>query len=164
MKTIIYGKYNFFQIYKTEDEVYSLSQGYEKPLEVYKLKFKNSPKVFQSSSFSNPNAFKIDLFTYSTPYKTSNAVLLYPKDYNPSVKYPMIVKVYEDTSKSILSPSVADLRSGDGCNVNHYVKARGVVYSSIANRHSTSRQDVIFSLLEASVKTALTRAYLIKIN
>jgi len=158
LKTIIYGQYNFFRFIKTEDEVYGLSQGYEKPLEVYKLKFKNSPKVFQSSSFSNPNAFKIDLFTYSTPYKTSNAVLLYPKDFNPSVKYPMIVKVYEDTSKSILSPSVADLRSGDGFNVHHYVR-QGYFVLLPQLQYATQQVAERYILsLEASVKTALTRA------
>lgn len=157
-KTIIYGQYNFFRFIKTENEVYGLSQCYEKPLEVYKLKYKNSSKIYQSPSFSNPNSFKMDLFTYSTPYKTSNAVLLYPKDYNPNVKYPMIVKVYEDTSKSILSPSVADLRSGDGFNEHHYVRQGYFVLLPQLQYASQEVAERYLLSLEASVKTALARA------
>lgn len=155
---IIYGAYNFFRFIKTENEVYGLSQCYEKPLEIYKMGSKVASKIYQSPSFSNPNSFKIDLFTYSTPYKTSNAVLLYPKDYNPNVKYPMIVKVYEDTSKSILSPSVADLRSGDGFNEHHYVRQGYFVLLPQLQYASQEVAERYILSLEASVKTALTRA------
>jgi dipeptidyl aminopeptidase/acylaminoacyl peptidase len=120
---VIYGDYNFFNVLTGENFTFAVSKKYQKPLEIYDLKFHKADKRFidvDTLSTYDPS-LKMDLLHYSYKSKKSNIVLLYPKDYDPTKKYPMIVNVYENTAKYILDNKVPDLYASDGFNYMHYV-------------------------------------------
>jgi len=120
---LIFGNYNFNDIVESDFSVFAVSKLYQKPLEVFTMDSGKVRKIFVDNNAGSPNDpnLKMELFHYRTSLKESNAVLLYPKDYDPSKKYPMIVYVYENTSKDILHDPVPNLYYGSGFNFSHYV-------------------------------------------
>lgn len=157
---IIYGDYNFGKLMRSGKAVYAMSQTYQHPLEVFELTSKESHKIFtdnESNSFNNAQ-LKFDLFQYKTSLKESNAVLLYPKDYNPIIKYPMIVQVYEDASKYILDPIIPNLHSTDGFNYSHFVRQGYFVLLPQLQYEQNKVADRFIESLTASVKESFKHA------
>lgn len=123
-KPIIYGKFNFSSIFLEGQNIFATSQIYQHPLQIFKLKGKTAEVIFDDGIF-NPalnSQLKMDILQYKTSLRQSNAVLLYPENYDPSKKYPMVVNIYEDTAKRILENPIAHFHPTDGFNAMHYVE------------------------------------------
>lgn len=100
-------------------------------------------------------ALKMELFRYRTSFKESSAVLLYPKNYDPGRKYPMIVNVYENTAKDILHDPVPNLYYGSGFNFMHYVHQGYFILLPELQYAADKVPERFIESLEASVRMAL---------
>jgi len=124
LSKVIYGDYNFRSILTNDSSVFAVSQKYQEPLKIFAVKYSKADHIYaDNSAQSNYDpSLKMKMLHYTFKSKESNAVLLFPKDYNPSKAYPMIVNVYEDTSKNILENNIPSLYASDGFNYLHYVR------------------------------------------
>lgn len=157
---VIYGDYNFGKLLRSGKSVYAMSKTYQHPLEVFEISSKRKQKIFtdnESNSFNNAQ-LKFDLFKYKTSLKESNAVLLYPKDYDPKLQYPMIVQVYEDASMYFLDPIIPNLHSTDGFNYSHYVQQGYFVLLPQLQYEQNKVADRFIESLTASVKQSFRHA------
>lgn len=163
---IIYGKYNFASIFHIRPNIYATSQMYQQPLQIIKLGNKKAEMIYHDSNLNpalNSN-LKMENFQYKTSLKQSNAVLLYPENYDPNKKYPMIVNIYEDTAKRMLENTVANLHPTDGFNSMHYVKqGYFVLLPQLQYAEKKVAEQFIISL-EAAVNMALSKASIDKEN
>ena len=111
--------------------------------------FDLAPKLVKADIFTNKNSIvcksniqqdtyywgKSELITYAAMGQTLQGVLLYPAAYDPKMKYPMIVHVYQKQSQDLhlyVNPSLADYRGFNTTNFtlqNYFVFLPGIVYT-----------------------------------
>lgn len=115
---------NIENIYPLEEKSIMFSQSlYNEAPEFYRLDLISIEKILLweiNSELKNYDFGKYEIFNYSTDeFKDLNGVLLYPSNYNPVKKYPMIVFPYEINSKKIYKYSAPSDRLG--FNIMKYI-------------------------------------------
>lgn len=157
LRTIIYGDYNFRHVLTNGNSIFAVSQKYQKPLEVFDVKYAKADRLYtDNAAQSNYDpSLKIKMLHYSYKSIESNAVLLFPKDYDPAKKYPMMVNVYEDTSKNILENNIPSLYASDGFNYLHYLRQGYFVLLPQLQYEFQKVHERYIGSLEAAVNKAL---------
>lgn len=111
-----------FKATKNNNYVYR-QQDYDSPPSLlFKDKSVKSPQKLFQSNLQHYNYYwgKSELIHYQNPQgKPLKGILYYPANYDPSIKYPMIVDIYEKQSKELhyyVNPT--DLAGGEACRTN----------------------------------------------
>lgn len=87
------------------------------------LNFKNNSKIITKSNLQQKkfNWGFSKKFTYTNSKNESlQAALIYPANYNPAIKYPMVVQVYEKLSENYNKYVNPSLYNGTGFNYTNY--------------------------------------------
>ncbi len=99
------------------------SQSFGKPLSVYQMKGNKMKLIYSSkgNEDSGTDIMKKEMIQYEVNGKRYNAALLYPVNFDPNKKYPLIFEVYERQSKDVMNFYVPHLFEGQGFNAMHYI-------------------------------------------
>lgn len=167
VKTIVYDEDRYREVVITAKSKFALSQSYVNPFKVTELK-NNRPKiVLDGGALANQNRndqLHKELLHYDTGSGMRNAVLLYPKNFDPQKKYPMVVDVYTNKSLESLYYSIPDLRADSGFNFMHYVHQGYFVLLPDLEYEIGNISSSLIGSLEAAVKSALVIANIDKEN
>lgn len=105
LEKIFIEQKNIENLINIKDQAVIYSQNiFNKAPEFYRMNLESKKKF--AFHEVNPELNKYDhghyeIFTYSTKkFKSMTGVLIYPANYDPSAKYPMIVRPYENNSKA----------------------------------------------------------------
>ncbi|MCD9855769.1 prolyl oligopeptidase family serine peptidase [Epilithonimonas sp. JDS] len=122
-KITFYRKGHYRELLTYKNGIYLISNFALEPFRLTKFEkgkysivyesLKNEKKDFEGS--------KYQIFQYSTDLGISNAALLFPVNYNPKKKYPLIVNIYEEISHDILYFLQPYLTIMVGFNYMHYL-------------------------------------------
>lgn len=104
------------------------------------------------------------LITYSNSQgKVLNGALFYPADYNPGIKYPMVVHIYEKQSSQLHNYVIPSLYNGTGFNITnfttqgYFVLLPDIIYE-IGNPGSSATDCVIAAAKAAIAKESIDSA------
>lgn len=108
INTILYEEGNLDKILVADDNRYAVfrKQKFNKPIGVYGLSISNGKQnlLYQTNEkLLNYDLGKAEIIEYELDSETNlKGALVYPADYNPQKKYPMIVHVYEKEINKVL--------------------------------------------------------------
>lgn len=155
--TLLYwGKEAVYNIRESGENLLFSIQGYENPLNIMKYQG-NTTKVMYKSSGKDGEKLKdrkMEVFQYPVGKITKKAVLLYPQNYNPEKKYPMVLNIYENISGKANYYSIPDLYDTGGFNPAYYTHKGYFVLLPDIHYELENKQSIIESV-ESAVKGAL---------
>lgn len=166
VKTLVFEDTQFKKIIENPKSNFAISYSLFAPLQVFRLSKNGYQVVFDNKDFapSELRNIKKQLFQYSTTTGIFNSILIYPKNYNPEKKYPMIVNVYENNTWVTFDYNLPSLRSEAGFNYLHYsFEDYFVLLPDLEYEIGNVRKKYIESL-ESCVKHSLTLANIDKQN
>lgn len=126
------------------------------PLTVSKME-KNKEEIIYKALVDERQflqSMRCRILQYTTSYGTSNAALLFPLNYDPKKKYPMVVNVYENQSRKVFGFIIPNLRARDGFNYMHYLLNGYFVLLPDLQYDQKNIKDGIISSLQSSIDTA----------
>lgn len=99
-----------------------LTESHSQPSQLYiASKALSKPKLLFNSKLYKGENKKVDLISYKGGKgKLLKGALYYPDNYDPSIQYPMIVRVYEKLSKEVHHYSRPTLQSPAGFNLANF--------------------------------------------
>lgn len=160
IKTLVYGAENYKFLMGKGKLLFAISHFYQQPLKVTAIGNSKPHVIFDNRLFTNDKQedLKLKLLQYHTALGSASAALLYPTNYDPDKKYPMVVNIYENKTRDLLYYSVPDLVASDGFNMMHYVnQGYFVLLPELQYEIGNVPQRMIASL-EGSVKKAFSEA------
>lgn len=157
VNTIIYEDTSYKDLISTERYTFAIAHSLLKPLTIRKITGKNSYPVFDNSTFvsKQTEGIRKELFQYHTSTGIHNGILLFPKNYQPGKKYPMVVNVYENQTRAALNYSIPNLRSATGFSFMHYVFQNYFVLLPDLEYETGNLRKKILASLSACVEEAL---------
>lgn len=166
LHTLVYGEESYRDLTKVGNNLFALSQSYQQPLKITKIGLHSPQVIFDSRLLQQEQLCdcQFKLLQYKTKTGSSNMALLYPKDYDPQKKYPMVVNIYEKKSRDVLFYSVPDLQASDGFNLMHYVHQGYFVLLPDLQYEVGNVPGQMMISLEASVKKALEEGHIDESN
>lgn len=117
------GKFRINKVYQSNEDLLFSTEFYNQSPRTYKY---SRRKIREVGNTQNDDAesrnLKVEIFEYDATGKKLEAALLYPKNYNPTEKYPMIVNVYENMAREVLQYDIPSLYNSAGFNNRHFVE------------------------------------------
>ena len=124
LKKEVYGNFVVKDAWLREQSLLYTTESYQQPFEIHWQSKKINKTLYKSEGITEGKlpVLKKELFQYRVQNgKKLNAVLLYPSNYDSGKIYPMVVDVYENNAREILSYRIPHLRDGRGFNCMHYI-------------------------------------------
>ncbi|WHF51793.1 prolyl oligopeptidase family serine peptidase [Chryseobacterium gotjawalense] len=117
------GKFRINKVFQRNEDLLFSTEFYNQPTQIYKYSKRKLEEVGQAQKDnSEALTLKVKIFEYMSRGKKLEAALLYPKNYNPTEKYPMIVNVYENMAREALRYEIPSLENSAGFNNRHFVE------------------------------------------
>lgn len=117
------GKFRINKVFQRNADLLFSTEFYNQPPRIDKY---SRGKIKDVSPAEKGNAdspdLKVEIFEYEVNGKNLEAALLYPKNYNPTTKYPMIVNVYENMAREALHYEIPSLENSAGFSNRHFVE------------------------------------------
>lgn len=124
VETVVYGDFNVKEAWMSGKSLIYTAHAYQEPLQILRQTGKTKKIIYKSAETAGGQLPKLrkEIFQYTLRNgKKRNAVLLYPASYDDRKKYPLVVNVYEDRTREILTYRIPHLNDGLGFNFLHYV-------------------------------------------
>lgn len=124
VETVVYGDFVVKEAWMSGKSLIYTAHAYQEPLQILRQTGKTKKIIYKSAGTAGGQLPKLrkEIFQYTLRNgKKRNAVLLYPASYDDRKKYPLVVNVYEDRTREILTYRIPHLNDGLGFNFLHYV-------------------------------------------
>ncbi len=107
---------------KNADSYMYIEQNYQTPPRL--MAFNGSPKQIINTNAQQEHFFwgKAEAIQYTVGEKELQGILYYPAGYEPSVKYPMIVHIYQRQSQYFNDYENPSVYSSDGFNISNFTQ------------------------------------------
>ncbi len=123
-KTVFYKQGHYSEIIPCEKGFLFASNFALEPFKLTKFEKGEYQIVYESLKKETQDFKKLryQIFRYQTKYGTSNAVLLFPIDYDKQKEYPLVVNIYEENQSGYIRYFLPPyLNARDGFNYMHYL-------------------------------------------